>query len=175
MNSEATRVCPYCAEPVKTAAKVCPRCRNWLSVYSLRNPAVLIAILCLWCFATTAGLLISIERLIHSGMDFTPYRGSISVLESRMNFGTEDNEPAVYVVAVVTNKSDIAWRDIELDARFFDKTGTLIDAQTDSDYSTIWPHGDSAFRIKLKPSHDLSDYQSYKVFVRSARDAHSRF
>ena len=92
-----------------------------------------------------------------------------------MTFSMEDNKPIVYVVTVITNKSDLAWKEVELDVRFFDKTGMLIDAQEWRDYSTVWPHGDSAFRIPVKPSHALADYDSFKISIGSARDVHVRF
>ena len=175
MNREATKECPYCAEQIRIAAKICPRCRQWQRAFSLRNPASLIIALSLWGLILIAGLVISFRQVFHSGLDFSPYRNNISVVESQMNFGNEDKEPLVYVVTVITNNSDLAWKDVELDARFFNKAGTLIDAQPWREYLTILPHEDTAFRIRMKPSHELADYQSYKVFVRSARDVHSRF
>lgn len=175
MNDEATKTCRYCAEQIKATAKVCPRCRQWLPGFSLRNPAILIFALCLWCFICFVVMATFFKQLVNPGVDFSAYRNSISVVDSRMTFGMENKEPVIYVVTVITNKSDLVWKGVELDARFFDKTGTLIDAQAWCDNLPIWPHGDSAFRIRVKPSHDLSDYQSYKLFVRSARDVHARF
>jgi len=174
MNGEVTKVCPYCAEQVKAVAKVCPRCRQWLTVFSLRNPILFVLALCVLGMVVCSLFAIALRKQLNSGIDFAPYRDSISVVDSRMTFGKDDNGPVVYVVTVITNQSNLPWKETEFDARFFDKTGKLIDAQQWRDYSTIWPHGDSAFRIVVRPSHDLSDYQSYKVFVRSARDAHSR-
>ena len=38
MHEESSRICPFCAETIQTRAKVCPRCRQWLSMRSLRHP-----------------------------------------------------------------------------------------------------------------------------------------
>ena len=40
MNAETSQTCPFCAEPIKPAAKLCPWCRQWLTMRSIRNPAV---------------------------------------------------------------------------------------------------------------------------------------
>ena len=98
---------------------------------------------------------------------------SLSVVASRMNFGTADNKPMVYVICVITNKTDMAWKDLEVDARFFNKTGTLIDAHTYHDSSTILPHDEMALRMGTTPFDSLSDYETYKIYIRSARDARS--
>lgn len=173
MSEEISRNCPYCAEQIKITAKICPWCRQWLRLFSLRNPAVFAAVfyLCLLFFVVV--FLIFFKRLLNPGMDFSPYRNGISVVESRMNLEDAGKDSSVHVVAVITNQTDIAWKHVQLDVRFFDKTGTLIDARVYSDGATILPHGESALRINTKPCHALSDYKSYQLFIRSARDAHS--
>jgi len=175
MNNEAFRVCPYCAEQIKPAAKVCPWCHQWLSPLSLRNPVAFLAVFCGWVLILIVGFLLMLGRLFTPGIDFSPYRDQISVVESRMNLKDAGEKSAVYVVVVITNQTDVAWKQAQVDARFFNKAGTLIDARTQWDTSTILGHGESAFRIGLTPCHALSDYDSYKVFVRSASDARAHF
>jgi len=175
MNDEIAKVCPYCAEQVNKTAKICPRCRQWLSVLSLRNPAVFMAVFYFCVLIFTVGLLCFIQRLFNPGADFSPYRNDISIVESRMNLSTAGKDPMVYLIVLVTNKTDMAWKGIQFDARFFDKSGTLIDAcEYPVSYSVIPPHTESALRIRNIPSHPLSDYESYKIYIGSARDAHSR-
>ncbi len=175
MNEEISRVCSYCAEPVKNAAKICPHCRQWLSVFSLRNPIVVSTFLIFFILIFAVALICSIQRLFDPGIDFSPYRNDISIVESRMNFSNDEKDPMLYLVVLVTNKTDVAWRSIQFDARFFDKSGTLIDT---CDYPVsslvIPPHAESALRIKTHPTHPLLDYESFKISVRSARDAKAR-
>lgn len=166
-------MCPYCAEQVKTTAKICPWCRQWLSLFSLRNPSTFAMAFYLCLLIFSIGFLLFFHRLVGPGTDFSSYRDGISVIESRMSFATEEKDPKVYVIAVITNQTEMAWKNIQLDTRFFDKSGTLIDARTYSDNARILPHEDLAVRITTKPSHALSDYQSCKVFIRCARDARS--
>jgi predicted nucleic acid-binding Zn ribbon protein len=40
LDTANTRTCPFCAESIKREAKVCPRCRQWLTLRSIRNPAI---------------------------------------------------------------------------------------------------------------------------------------
>ena len=174
MTEEVTKVCPYCAEQIKSAAKICPRCRQWLSVLSLRNPAALMMVFYFCLLLFTVGLLCFIQRLFNPGADFSPYRNDISIVESRMNLSTTGKDPMVYLIVLVTNKTDLAWKGLQFDARFFDKSGMLIDVSDYQVYSVIPPHTESALRIRSNPSHPLSDYESYKIFIRSARDASSR-
>jgi hypothetical protein len=174
MNNEVVRICPYCAEQIKPVAKVCPWCHQWLSLFSFRNPGVQLAAFNLCALLLIVGFQVMFNRFTGSGIDFSPYRNEISVVESRMNFKDAGTNSMVYVVAVITNHTDIAWRQIQYDVRFFNRAGTLIDARTALDSSTILDHGESAFRINVTPSHMLPEYDSYKVFVRAARDNRTR-
>jgi hypothetical protein len=144
-------------------------------VFSLRNPAAFTVVFYLCLLIFTVGLLCFIQRLFNPGTDFSPYRDDISIVESRMNFSTVGKDPMVYLVVLMTNKTDMAWKGIQFDARFFDKSGALIDTcDYPVSYLVIPPHTESAVRIRNNPSHPLADYESYKVFIRSARDARSR-
>ena len=171
MNEATTKTCPYCAEPVKNTAKICPHCRQWLTALSFRNPAVLVVVIYFCILILIVGFLMFLGRLLNPGINFMPYRDGISIVDSRMNIQDEGKDSSVHVVAVITNQTDIAWKQVQLDVRFFDRTGELIDGRMYLDSSIILPHGESAFRINTKPSHPLSDYVSYKIFVRYARDA----
>ena len=167
--------CPYCAEETKPAAKVCPHCRNWLSIYSLRNPVVAIICVVIVFIILMIGLLKFVEQLMNPGRNFSPYRESISVVESQMSFQNDQSGQIIYVVGVLTNKSDLAWKATQLDLRFYNQSGTLIDAAYGTAGGVIYPNGDLAFRLKNRPSHPLSEYNSCKVFVRAAFDPQARF
>ena len=123
----------------------------------------------------TVGFMLALNRISSPGADFSPYRSSISVMESTMDKTktSEDGTPRIVVVGLITNKSDIAWKNIEFDLRFFDRSGNLIDTESADEYYPILSHRDSGFRAWLEPVHPLSDYDSYKIYIGSARDARS--
>ena len=169
------KTCPYCAEEVLPAAKVCPHCRNWLSIFSLRNPLAGIVCFCIFFLILVIGLLTSMQRLLNPVRNFSPYRDSISVVESRMNFQPDAHDPSIYVVVVLTNKSELAWKNPQLDLRFFNQAGVFIDANSYSGGGVVQPHGDMAVRVKCRPCHPIAEYDSCKILVRSAVDPISRF
>jgi hypothetical protein len=175
MNEEKFKTCRYCAEQVKAAAKVCPRCRQWLSIFSLRNPGVLIATVALCGLCLIIGFFIKTQELINPGVDFFPYRNQIPIVESHLEFGTNYNRPSVYVVAVITNQTDVAWSGVEFDARFFNKAGALIDVGRGGYYWTLYPKMNAAIKIDANTLHPLMDYDSYKLYIGSAHDARLRF
>jgi hypothetical protein len=175
-NGGETRICPYCAEQIKAAAKICPKCRQWLTALSLRNPGMAVVVMCSCMFLLIGGALLWLARLTDNGSDFSPYRDRITIVESRMSFGkSQDGTPVVNTVAVVTNRSDIAWKGIEFDSRFFNKAGVLIDAHPWRSYTTVLPHSDAAVRFATKPITDFSEYETQKVYIRAARDARAHF
>jgi hypothetical protein len=176
MDQEDLKTCRYCREQIKVAAKVCPHCRQWLSPFSLRNTSVFVALAFLWSFVNMFVLVALFNRMFNPGTDFAPYRNQICVIDSHMTLETNQGDgPFVYIVAVATNQTDMEWKEIEFDARFYNKEGELIDVGEGEFYDTLYPKMDAAFRIRAKALHPLPDYDSYKIYVGSARDAHARF
>jgi hypothetical protein len=176
MNEEKFKTCRYCAQQVKSAAKICPHCRQWLALLSFRNISVMTAIMLVWMFILEVGLFVLVDRLTNRGIDFAPYRGRISVVQSRMCCCTNlENQPEISVVAVITNQTDKEWKEIEFDARYFDKAGKFIDLGRGEYNDTLYPKTDGAIRINATMLFPATNYDSYKIYIGSACDAHSRF
>ena len=177
-ENEQTKVCPLCAETIKAAAKVCPHCRHWQTKPLLTNLQVMQSIasvmLGVGIIAAIIGLVIFLQHLIGPKRDFTPYRNQIAVVSSEESFKMFGSNLTVFVVGVITNQSDFAWKNVGLEARLFDKDGKLIDViqASDSSYSgvVVLPHAEAGFKIQSKATKNESDYVTNKVIVGTAKD-----
>lgn len=176
LDTANSRTCPFCAENIKHEAKVCPRCRQWLTLRSIRNPAISVWVYGLPHLAIYAlfGMLIltALNRFQNPKPDYTAFVNSLQVMESRMNWAETSNGLRIYVTGILTNQSEFAWRDIELECRFFDAKGQWVDA---AHGLTIQPRDDTAFRAVVTPSHATNDYASFRLSVSTAQNTKSLF
>jgi len=169
--SDATKICPACAESIKPAAKICPRCRQWQAIWSIHNPVIpfLGGLACL--IVAGLSLFVFFGRIVNPGPDFSPFRDQIAVTGTKLNVQQTEKDRLVVVVGTVTNRSAIAWKDLEFECRFFGVKGDLIDARTHIWRMTILGHDEAAFRADTKAARPLEEYASHQVVVRSARNA----
>ncbi|HWW02977.1 MAG TPA: hypothetical protein VNZ64_24970 [Candidatus Acidoferrum sp.] len=177
--ASTSRACPFCAESIKPEAKVCPRCRQWLTLRSIRNPAIAV-----WVFSIphlalygllAVLLLTALDRMQNPRPDYTAFVNSVRVVGSWMNWAETTNGLRIYITGILTNQSPVAWRDIELQCRFLDAHGGLVDAVHPRLFLTIQPHDDTAFRTIVTPSRATNDYASFKLTVTTARNTKSFF
>jgi hypothetical protein len=181
-ETEQNKVCPHCAETIKTAAKVCPYCRYWQKRWSLQNPQVGVTLYTLMCLAGFICLTAFAGKVFGPKEEFATYRNEITVVSSQFsqrvsNSGCDTNVSVyVTVVGTLTNRSDITWKDVGVEAQFLDKSGKQFDAITvnANEYRgvTILPHAETAFKIEGRAARPESDYGAYKVIVRWAKDVH---
>ena len=105
---------------------------------------------------------------------FATYRDDISVVNSQFSHRISGSNLVLTVVGTLTNRGDFGWKDVTVEAQFTDKSGKLFDAITananDFRGVTILPHGEAAFKIEGKAARPESDYDTYKVYARWAKD-----
>jgi hypothetical protein len=178
-ENEQIKICPLCAESIKAAAKVCPHCRSIQKKWSLQNPQVngmCFAVIYVLIFT---GLLAWIVKAFGPKEDFAEYKNEINVVDSQFSQRMAGSNLMVTVVGTLTNHSAVGWKDVGVEARFFDKAGKLIDAITvnANDYKgvVILPHGETSFKIEGRASHPAADYFTNELNVRWAKDANALF
>lgn len=172
MNDPKQRTCPYCTEGIPTRAKVCPRCRQWLTLWSFRHPLVFticysIPMLTMWLWGGWA-ILSKFEALQNPKPYYSEFPDSLRVVQSRMNWAQTSSGARIFIVGVMTNVSPVIWREAEFDCRFFDSTGVMVDASTGRARVAVCPHDTTAFRVSVIPTAPTNDYASFTVSVSHA-------
>jgi hypothetical protein len=164
--------CPYCTETIPSAAKICPRCRQWLSVRSFRNPYVGVTLIFLpmfFCFvAMGAAVLRQMQKITNPPPYYSDSRGAIEVLDAKMSWAQTSEGLRLYFTGMITNRSALAWKRPEFECRLFNSKKQMIDAATVNGYLTILPESDAAFRVSVYPVASTNEYDSFKIFVSSA-------
>lgn len=176
---ENQKTCPFCAEQIRQTAKLCPRCRQWLTLRSIRHPVICMLIGVLPLLLGAALFIVTISRMFDNignpGPYYSAFASPLTILESNMNWAETSSGLRIYLTGVLTNESFQAWKDVEVECRFYDRTGNLIDAANGLTRFTVLPESDSAFRVSVTPSRATNDYAGYRVSVSNARNAKSWF
>ena len=92
-----------------------------------------------------------------------------------MHWGHLDSGIRIVVTGVVSNESNVPWKDIEFECRFFNTNGAMVDVANAPKFLTVQPHDDTAFGIYFMPARETNAYASYQLSVVSARNAESHF
>jgi predicted nucleic acid-binding Zn ribbon protein len=179
MNESPRRICPFCAESIPACARLCPRCRQWLSWRSLRHPMIqllLIQVPLLVLVLLGFGQFLRIfQRLLDPQPHYTEASGALAVIRSTLNWVDTEKGPRLFVTGVLTNHSALAWRDPEFECRFFDADGNLVDAAHRTSFMTVKPADDPAFRVVIEPARPRDAYHALQVRVSWAKNARAFF
>ena len=165
--------CAWCAEPIRVPTKVCPYCRRlqprWrFSTFVFAFTPLLILLV---AFAWVA---ISLSRAFGRGEDFENHRAELVIVEPEMHFSRTTNGNFVSVVGQIRNDSAFGWKELQLEAQFYNASNRLIDTRSEITYAqTIRPGETNAFRVRGAADKPESSYVGYKVFIRGAWDVRS--
>jgi hypothetical protein len=173
LKQDENKTCRYCAESIPARAKVCPRCRQWLTFRSFRNPVVILFTTILPFLAMQAIFLLPLGNIVNPPPYYSDFRGSIQILNSNMNWAETTDGSRVYLTGLLTNQSKIAWKDPEFECRFYDSKGQMVDAMNGTAYLTVLPGADSAFRVAVKPLLSSNNYTSFRISASNARNVRS--
>jgi hypothetical protein len=151
MSPSETIICPFCAETIKAAAKVCPFCQSkqgrfafWRQKFLGVIPVIFFVIAAIVILAWFAP-----ESNHPGGRNFTWHRSDLVV----MNTSLERNgaRPDFWLTGVVTNQGKFPWRVCQFEVRFLDERSNLLDVyHPDAEGSfVVGSCQESGFRVKL--------------------------
>ena len=164
-------LCRYCCEPIDPRAKRCPHCRTQQTRWAyLLHPAVP-ALLVLSPFVLFAVTGICFHRMFGPGKDFGRYARQLVAVDTRMEHNEEGDSHAIFVSGMLLNDSRVHWEDVEIECRFLDANGNMIDVSNDLHTFAVRAGGSRGFLIRHAPHRPVADYAGCKVNVRWAKEA----
>ena len=170
MNDQTEKTCPICAEAIKVAAKRCPYCLSDQRKGAFMIPLVPWLGMALWLMIAV-GLAVIFLRVMNPGKDFTTVREQVAITSSELQFSSGEKGRYITTIGVITNGSDCGWKEVQMEARYFNKQGKLVDvgAQWFSEL-VVQPHSESAFRIRTIADQPDEAYASHQIVIRTAKD-----
>lgn len=179
MSDHQAKQCPVCAESIPGAAKVCPRCRTWLTWWSFYNPTSSAFVMAAMILSLVGLLSLRLVGWFGGIFNPPPYyaetAGGLRVLDSHFSLVETKDGQRIYVLGVLTNESAVPWKEVELQCRFLDESGRMIDAAHPVARLTILPGCDSAFRAVVTSARQTKNYQKVEVTVSTARNVKGAF
>lgn len=171
-ENEPTKVCPFCAETIKAAAKVCPYCRSqqvryalWRQELTLGVPALILIVVVIGMIAWNAP-----DEKGVGGRSFAGHQNDLVVKNTSL--GRDPTKPDFWLSGVITNRSEFPWRVHRLEVRFLDERGALLDVRHPNvnDLFVVLPGQEHGFRADLGDLAFTNSDVTRQVFVRIATD-----
>lgn len=180
MNTEETKTCKMCYKEISSKAKKCPYCQHWQNKWSMITFHPLFGMIPVMVvfIALIALLGKDFKSTFSDGEPFSQHAALLSIKETQMVFGVNECEhksPTVAILGKIRNESNFAWKDIKLEAQFFDKEGKMIDTTQRETLSTVPANGECTFKLSFKREFPQENYARFKIRIISAKDERKRF
>jgi hypothetical protein len=177
MKTENTTVCKMCYMEISPKAKKCPYCQHFQSKWLMIAYHPLFFIISMVIIVAPMGTML--ETTFSEGESFSNYRSAVSVVDTKMVFGVsgcEHKTPTIAILGRIQNDSQVSWKDVRLEATFFDKEGRLIDVTQKEQYSFLVAAKDcGTFKLSFQLEFPKEQYDSFKVRIISAKDERKLF
>ena len=174
MEEITSKTCKMCYKEIDSRAKKCPYCQHWQSKISMIvwHPAFAVFLIMIPYLIVFSSVRLIFKSMFDQGEDFTPYRNQIIINKSEPKFGETSHGPTVVVMGEIKNISNLSWKDVQLEVRFYDKDNNLIDTDQKEKYSFVVPANDiSTFKVSIPREFPEEQYASCKVRILSAQDS----
>jgi len=163
-----TKTCRTCRSEIDQRARVCPHCRYpqgaWaFARYGLIATFLLVAVALTWWSKRSLMAVVDPPK-------YSAYLGSLKVTKSEVVYDKTGARPVITTFGTIENQSDVPWKDLYIQVRYFDATGHMVDAQAEEAYrSFVPPHGEGVFRFQMQASRGRDDYRKHEVIIHHAR------
>jgi hypothetical protein len=170
-----TKPCRVCRELIAADAKRCSHCQAWQSPWAsfwFGGNAQSGGNMMLWAVVMVV-LMWGLFRyfMFPSGEDFQGHRSDLSCASQSMTFTKDKDREYLAVVGTIRNASGVTWRELYVEARFFNAKGELIDTYSSELRDVIvLPHSDAAFRLTGYAARPRSEYSKVVLSITSARE-----
>lgn len=163
------KTCRTCRSEINQYARVCPHCRYpqgaWrFATYGL-IVLVLFGFLALGRWQDSARM----ARILDPPK-YSAHPGALKVTRSEVVYDAAAACPTVTTFGTIANQSDIAWKDLQIEVRYFDASGQMIDAEGEQAYhSFVPPNGEGVFRLQMRASREREAYSKHEVIIHYAK------
>lgn len=174
MEDSNLKLCKMCYQKIDLRARKCPFCHHWQNRIDsvLFHPAIAVL-----PFAFVFIIVpLMMRSMFDPGESFDKYKDQVKITNSQMVFGQTDCGQNLVILGTFKNNSDVSWKDIQLEARFFDHEGRLIDTGQKNEYFYILQENSEApFKFSMKKEFPTEKYVTYSISVLNAKDAKAMF
>jgi hypothetical protein len=155
-------------------ARKCPYCHQFQDRRStiLYHPALHIVA------ALVPMLVMSVifANIFDTGEKYEHYRGQIAVADCHIVFGDTKSGSTVAVIGMITNRSQVSWKEVQFHVDFLDAGGKRVDVGEREDYSFRLPAGENtAFKVSFRREFPETNYVKALVHVVGAKDERARW